>query len=144
MEEAHRKLETLLKAKGLSVTRPRLAVLDALLSSEAVPIGTLTKSLSDSIDRASVYRTVTLFQRLGIVQRLNTGMKYKLELTDLFAEHHHHFTCISCGKVIAMNERALERFVDRLADHYEFTPTDHQIEIQGHCSNCKGLQSGSL
>jgi len=136
MEEAHRKLETVLRSKGYSLTRPRLEVLDALLGREPVPVSLLTKSLSSTIDRASVYRTMILFQKLGIIQRHNVGLKYKIELSDMFAEHHHHFTCLKCGKVVAMNERALERFVDRLADHYNFTAVEHQIEIQGYCDAC--------
>jgi Fur family ferric uptake transcriptional regulator len=140
MEEARRKLETVLRADGYSLTRPRLAVLEYLLNREPVTLSTLSKALANSIDRASVYRTVALFQRLGIVQRINMGLKYKIELSDMFAEHHHHFTCLNCGKVIAMNERALENFVDRLAVHYDFAPTAHQIEIQGYCKDCKKAQ----
>lgn len=137
MEEARRKLETILRSEGYSLTKPRLAVLEYLLNREPVALAAITKALDKKADRASVYRTVGLFQALGIIHRLNTGLKYKIELSDMFAEHHHHFTCVNCGRVIAMNERALERFVDRLADHYEFTATDHQIEIQGYCSSCR-------
>lgn len=90
-----------------------------------------------AVDRASVYRAVGLFERLGIVQRLNTGWKYKIELTDRFSEHHHHLTCTQCGKTIAMNESELELLISRLAAHHHFAPTAHQIEIQGLCSNCQ-------
>lgn len=89
------------------------------------------------IDRASVYRAVDLFERLGIVQRLNTGWKYKLELTDKFAEHHHHLTCTSCGATLAMNESELEALIAKLAAAHNFKPAAHQIEIQGLCSNCQ-------
>jgi Fur family ferric uptake transcriptional regulator len=137
MEEAKRKLETTLKASGYSLTQPRLIVLEYLLNREPVAVSSLTKALSPGIDRASVYRTITLFQTLGIIQRHTVGLKYRIELTDMFAEHHHHFTCVHCGTVTSMNEQALERFVDKLAQHYGFTPTEHQIEVQGYCKNCK-------
>lgn len=88
------------------------------------------------VDRASVYRAVELFERLGIVQRLNAGWKYKLELTDKFAEHHHHLTCINCGRTIAMTETELEDVISRLAANHGFSPTAHQIEIQGYCDMC--------
>ncbi len=90
-----------------------------------------------NVDRASIYRAVDLFERLGIVQRLNTGWKYKLELTDKFAEHHHHLTCVHCGQTIALNEHMLEQTIDNLARAHGFTPTAHQIEIQGYCRNCQ-------
>lgn len=91
------------------------------------------------IDRASVYRSISLFERLGVAQRLNIGWKYKIELTDRFADHHHHLTCISCGKTISMNEHELEALISKLASDHNFTPSAHQIEIQGLCVNCKGL-----
>ena len=89
------------------------------------------------IDRASVYRTVELFERLGIAQRLYTGWKYKIELTDKFTAHHHHLTCTSCGKTIAMGEHELETFIEQIARRHGLTPTAHQIEVQGICRECQ-------
>lgn len=89
------------------------------------------------VDRASVYRAVDLFERLRVVQRLNTGWKYKLELSDKFSEHHHHLTCISCGRTTPMNGAELETLITKLAAGHNFRPTAHQIEIQGLCAQCQ-------
>lgn len=90
-----------------------------------------------SMDRASVYRTVAMFERIGVVHRINIGWKYKIELSDAFAEHHHHLTCLKCKRVIPINESALETFVADLAASHQFQPTEHQIEIQGYCAQCQ-------
>lgn len=96
----------------------------------------LVTSLPD-IDRASIYRTVDLFVRLGIVDRLQFGWKYKLELSDTFSHHHHHMTCTSCHAVLAISENdALESLLRELAANAEFTATGHQIEIRGLCKAC--------
>lgn len=84
--------KSLLKQNGQSVTRARLTVFKALLGQEPMGMTSLAGRTED-IDRASVYRAVELFERLGIVQRLNTGWKYKLELSDKFNDHHHHLAC---------------------------------------------------
>jgi len=126
----------LLKEHGQSVTAARLAVFDALVGHEPMSMNELVKSVGH-IDRASVYRAIGLFEQLGIVQRLNIGWKYKIELTDRFAEHHHHLTCTNCGKTISMNEHDLELLISKLAADHNFTPTAHQIEIQGLCSDCR-------
>ncbi len=131
-------LKALLKNSGKSVTKPRLWVFEALLGHEPISMHNLVGK-ARAVDRASIYRTVDLFERLGIVQRLNTGWKYKLELTDKFAEHHHHLTCTRCGRTIAMNESELETLIARLAAHHQFAPTSHQIEIQGLCRDCQKL-----
>ncbi len=126
----------LLKANGQSVTQARLAVFTALSGKEALSMHELTEQVS-GVDRASVYRAVDLFERLGIVQRVNTGWKYKLELTDKFAAHHHHLTCTQCGQAIAINEDDLEKTIKKLAISHGFAPSTHQIEIQGVCETCR-------
>jgi len=126
----------ILKQQHQSITKARVAVFDALLGQEPMSMHTLVSRVGD-IDRASVYRAVDLFERLGIVQRLNTGWKYKIELTDTFTEHHHHLTCTNCGKTVPLNEANLESFVDELASKHGFTVSAHQIEIQGLCPVCR-------
>jgi Fur family ferric uptake transcriptional regulator len=141
MSSAKESFCLLLKQQGRSITTARIAVFEALIGQEPLSMRTLAQK-TRGVDRASVYRAVDLFERLGIVQRLNTGWKYKLELTDKFTDHHHHLTCVQCGKTIAMNEQALEQVIERLAHTHGFTPSSHQIEIQGFCRDCQGGRSG--
>lgn len=93
------------------------------------------------LDRASLYRIITVFEELGIVQRINIGWKYKIELSDKFAEHHHHLTCLKCHKVIPINEHELESFISNLAGSHEFKPVEHQIELQGYCKDCQTVDN---
>ena len=89
------------------------------------------------VDRASVYRTIALFERLGIVQRLQIGWKYKLELGDAFHRHHHHLTCRQCGRTFALPEDTeLEQRLRALSARQKFAMQGHQLEIQGLCQNC--------
>jgi Fur family ferric uptake transcriptional regulator len=125
-----------LRRHSYSLTKPRLAVFNALLGEEPVSMHELVEKVP-SIDRASVYRTVSLLEELGVILRINIGWKYKLELSEMFSAHHHHICCTACGKIVALNERALERVVDRLSALHDFIPVAHQIEIQGLCSNCQ-------
>ncbi len=91
-----------------------------------------------TIDRASVYRTVRLFEQLGIVQRLQIGWKYKLELSNAFQDHHHHLTCLHCSAVTPLPEDlVLEAQLTRLAQQHNFDARDHQLEIRGLCLNCR-------
>ena len=129
-------LKLMLKSAGFSVTKARLSVFGAMVGHEPLSMHELVER-TGGIDRASVYRTVELFERLGVAQRLNTGWKYRLELTDKFSEHHHHLTCTNCGRTITMSEDELEQLIARLAGAHNFVPTAHQIEIQGLCSKCR-------
>jgi Fe2+ or Zn2+ uptake regulation protein len=97
----------------------------------------IVTSCQDKADRASVYRTISIFEKLGIVQRLQSGWKYKLELSNAFTKHHHHLTCSKCGIIIPLNkDNILEDRLHNLALELGFVPNDHQIEITGLCRSC--------
>ncbi|HEY8999513.1 MAG TPA: Fur family transcriptional regulator [Candidatus Saccharimonadales bacterium] len=129
--------EELLKQNGQSRTKARQAVFEALKANDAPLAMRELVAKSKAIDRASVYRAVELFESLNIVQRIYTGWKYKIELSDRFTAHHHHLTCAQCGKSVAINEDELERFIEDVAARHHFKTNAHQIEIQGVCADCQ-------
>lgn len=129
-------LATILKQYGYSVTKQRQAVFAALHDQEPLSMRQVVGQCP-AIDRASVYRTIGLFEKLGIVQRLQSGWKYKLELSGAFHIHHHHATCLSCGTTIKLPEHtALEKQLREIAETHRFHLQSHQLELQGYCSNC--------
>ena len=133
----HALLKKLLKDNGYSVTAARIAVCEALWDKEPQSMHDLADSLTNVIDRASLYRVISLFERLGIVQRIYIGWKYKVELSDIFAHHHHHISCLNCGKVIPIKEEAqIEDMLAAIAKRYDFQPKSHILEIQGFCEAC--------
>lgn len=127
-----------LKTAQQSTTTAREYVFKALQTSEPQSMQQLVKKCQGQVDRATIYRAISLFERLGIVQRLQLGWKYKLELTDAFTHHHHHLTCLNCGRVTALSEdQLLEDRLLLLAAHHYFKPQDHQLEIRGLCNDCR-------
>lgn len=136
MIDPYEQLRTTLHTAGQSLTLPRRLVFKALSDMEPLTISELV-SRCGTIDRASVYRTIRLFEVLHIVNRLQIGWKYKLELSDAFSGHHHHFVCTHCGRIIIMPEDILiERRLRTLAHVRQFDIRDHQVEIRGLCAAC--------
>lgn len=130
-------LKALLKKDGSSLTKPRRAVFNLLLNQEPQSMQVLVKRAQGQVDRATVYRTIELFERLGIVHRLNVGWKYKIELSDVFLGHHHHFHCNNCGKTYTLPANSmLETMIDSLASKEGYSPRGHQLEINGLCPAC--------
>lgn len=131
----HEKLADTLKKHGYSLTKPRQAVFAALQSGTPRSMHELTMDLSSVIDRASIYRTVALFEELGIVLRVNQGWKYKIELSDIFSPHHHHITCTVCGKTVSFKEPAgLDELLTQIAIEHTYKHTHHSLEISGLCA----------
>ena len=120
----------------MSVTKQRVFVFGLLENREPISMAELNELTKGQLDRASLYRIVSVFENMGIVRRINIGWKYKIELSDKFADHHHHLTCIGCDRIIPINENELETFIEGLAQSHQFSPVDHQIEIQGYCEDC--------
>lgn len=127
-----------LKTNKYSLTNTRTVVFEALQHEEPLSMAELLSKLDGMVDRASLYRTITLFEQLGIVQRLQIGWKYKLELADDFNFHHHHIACKQCGLTLPVREDlTLEASIRTLAMEYGFTEVTHQLEIRGLCPSCQ-------
>lgn len=138
MIEPLEQFENTLKSHGHSVTATRRLVFRALQNQEPQSMRELLLACGEQVDRASVYRTIALFEQLGIVKRLQIGWKYKLELSDSFHHHHHHLTCLECGIVTPLPEDSeLEGRLAKLARHNGFLMREHQLEIQGLCASCQ-------
>jgi Fe2+ or Zn2+ uptake regulation protein len=138
MDTALTTLTTTLKSNSYSLTKARKTVFLALIDKEPQTMAELVKAVGGKIDRASIYRVIALFEKLGIVERIQIGWKYKLELSDVFRSHHHHITCVKCGRTQMFEESKLIEFeLKQLAEEAGFTETGHQLELRGICTNCQ-------
>lgn len=138
LEESVTKLKTTLSENGYRVTAARLAVFEVFFSAGPLSLREIFEKTNNKVDRVSIYRNIELFESLDIIHRINIGWKYKLELSDTFVSHHHHLSCVSCGKVIDINEEAqLEEFIAKTTERYSFKPLHHQFDITGYCVDCQ-------
>lgn len=131
------KLKAILAQNGYSLTQAREQTFKLLLGADPLTMKDLLAKNNGHIDRVSIYRNITIFEKLGIVRRINIGWKYKLELSDQFIGHHHHFSCLKCGKTTDIEDDEVEAFVSRVAKKYQFKPQNHQFEIEGVCKDCR-------
>lgn len=130
-------LKNILKLQSQSVTKQRLLVFNLLVGQEPMTMNELIRKATGRVDKVSVYRTITLFEQVGVTQRINIGWKYKIELTDKFSEHHHHLICLKCGDVISIgDEKHIDDYINGVAEKFGFKPRKHQFEVDGYCKNC--------
>ena len=135
MESAQAQFMSLLKISGYSITTPRLLVFEMLYTYGLQTISQLIIR-SAPCDRASVYRSVELLENLGVVNRIQQGFKYKLELSEIFLPHHHHIVCTKCGRHTDVEQNKLEELLTAIAENENFTLTSHKVELSGICSGC--------
>ncbi len=138
MKTDYTRLASVLKSNGYSLTKPRQLIFETLSDHKTLTMLEITKQLAGQADRASIYRSVSLFEELGIIHRINLGWKYKIELSDTFAHHHHHFSCQNCGVITTLrDDLELEQQITKLAEWHGLIMSEHQLEIHGLCQDCQ-------
>lgn len=131
------KLKSTLKDAKYSATQPRLAVFTQLATRGPLSVGSLAQHLEPAVDRATVYRTVELYEKLGIVNRIWHGFKHEVELSEIFTPHHHHARCQNCGQTIDITSPELESALSKLAKQHDFLALNHSVELLGYCQKCQ-------
>lgn len=91
----------LLEGAGLRVTRPRLAVLDAVRDHSHADTETLlhaTRQVLPGVSHQTVYDVLRALTDAGLLRRIQPGgmvARYEAQAGD----RHHHVVCRSCGLV---------------------------------------------
>ena len=121
---------------GLRMTGQRELVVGAI----AAKIGAFTsEALVDElrpqgIGRATVYRTIEMLDRLGLLTRMHLGDCHGYTVCD--DGHHHHLVCRSCGFTVEVEGGDAESWAAEVARAHGFSEASHTIEIFGTCADC--------
>lgn len=133
-------IEADLHRRGFRLTKPRRAVLDALLQSErhltAAQLHTAAQRACPSLSLASVYRTLALLESLGHVQHIH-GQDGCQSYAAAPARHSHQLVCSSCGMTCAFTECDLAALVAEIEARTGFCIQEHILELIGLCPNCR-------
>ena len=93
--------EDLLRAHGLRVTRPRLAVLEVLTEGghlEVEDIARRARTRLDSVSTQAVYDVLGALSRAGLARRIEPAGSPAL-YENRVGDNHHHVVCRGCGAV---------------------------------------------
>ncbi|KUO72113.1 MAG: Fur family transcriptional regulator [Clostridia bacterium BRH_c25] len=133
-----------LKECNLRITPQRKAILQILNNSRGhhLEIDSIYELLAVKGDKriglATVYRTMELFEKIGLVSRLSmekSPARYELIIHD--KSRHHHLICLKCGQVQEIDDRITEEFKNRIMEEKEFEVADKPMKIYGYCNKCR-------
>ena len=85
---------------------------------------------------STVYRTLELLEKLGLVLKTDFG-EGRVRYHPADKGHHHHLVCQKCGAIIDIDESTLARLQDVLLARYNFSASLKHVAIFGLCSNCR-------
>lgn len=132
-----------LKQQGLPVTQQREVVADVVFSTtehlSVEEIEARLKGRGERIGKATIYRTMEILVRSGLVEDHDFGDGFK-RYEHLFRGQpvHDHLVCTHCRKVTEFRSPELLRIQDAVSREHGFTPTRHRLEIHGLCAECQG------
>jgi Fur family transcriptional regulator, ferric uptake regulator len=136
-------LKSILREKGYKLTSQREALLDVLEQNNGSHLGIeeiheLVKRSHPEIGIATTYRTLLLFEHMGIVQKLDLDDGYsRYELNSQgMAHRHHHLICLKCGAIYEVKEDLLDTLEQQILYEQGFIVEDHSVKLYGICKDC--------
>ena len=86
--------------------------------------------IDPKISIATVYRTVKLFEEVGILTKHDfKGGKARYE--PIFESHHDHLIDVKTGEIIEFVDEEIEKLQKRVAEKYGYNLIDHKLELYG-------------
>jgi Fe2+ or Zn2+ uptake regulation protein len=126
-----------LAAAGHRLTGPRATVVQTIAGQQgAVTAEQLVAEMQpQGISRATVYRTLELLERRGLLARMHLDTFHGYAVCD--DGHHHHLLCHQCGRVTMVDASGVEAEIQKLAQQLEFRMDTHTLEFSGVCRTCQ-------
>lgn len=130
--------QQLLRGAGLRVTRPRLAVMQAVTvlphaDTESI-IGAVRRSLPE-VSHQAVYDSLHTLTGAGLVRRIKpTGSVARYEAR--VGDNHHHVVCRSCGAIADVDCAVGDAPCLTASDAGGFVIDEAEVIYWGRCPGC--------
>ncbi len=142
--------EDLLRARGLRVTRPRLAVLEVLEQSrghlDVEQIAARVRQRLDTVSTQAVYDVLSALSRAGLARRIEPAgspARYESRVGD----NHHHVVCRGCGEIADVDCAVGDAPCLTPSQAHGFVLDEAEVTFWGLCPACQALrydESGSM
>ncbi len=135
---------------GYKTTTQRSVVFDILAENKDQHLSTeeiyeLVKAKNPHMGIATIYRTLQLFEEIGLVYKHNFDdgcSRYEILSPDSNEVHqHHHLVCKKCGKIIEVKEDLMNTLEDIIEKQYNFEILNHVVKFTGICSQCRNEEN---
>jgi Fur family ferric uptake transcriptional regulator len=131
-----------LASKGVRMTAQRRAVIEAIQTApehvDAESLLSLAKRSTANIDRATVYRTIELLKKHGLIDELDLmhleGEKHFYEART--KTDHLHLACFRCGRIEEFASPLFDQLKEQISRETGFSVRVARLEVGGSCPNC--------
>jgi Fe2+ or Zn2+ uptake regulation protein len=137
------RLQAYFSERGIRITQQRRAVLRVIETAtkhlDASQILRKVQRVDASVDRSTVYRTLQLLKRHGLVDELDLlhirgeGHYYERKMN----REHIHIACLRCGKITEFVSATYEKLKQQVEKDCQFKILVSRLEVGGYCSACR-------
>lgn len=121
-------------AKGLRMTDQRRVVARVIANAEDHPdveeLYARSAKVDPKISLATVYRTVKLFEEMGLLDKLEFG-DGRARYEDAERDHHDHLIDVNTGQVFEFVDPEIEALQERIAARLGYRLIGHRLELLG-------------
>jgi Fur family transcriptional regulator, ferric uptake regulator len=94
--------------------------------------------LGEHISLSTIYRTLKLMARMGILRELELAEGHKhYEINQPHPYHHHHLICVRCNKTVEFKSDQVIKIGSKAAEKEGFHLLDCQLSIHAVCPTCQ-------
>lgn len=134
------------EAQGVRLTAQRRALIETIQEAtshlDAASLLSLARKRDPNIDRATVYRTLELLKRLGMIDELDlmhlNGEKHYYEAKT--QKDHLHLACFRCGEIEEFSSPTFDRMKQEISEKNNFEVQVMRLEVGGLCRRCTARQ----
>jgi Fur family transcriptional regulator, ferric uptake regulator len=130
-----------LRDHNLPVTAQRIAIAEVVLESDRhLSVDDIVRALAARgapAGTATVYRTVEVLVRSGLVVERDFGEGFRRYEPARGVPQHEHLLCTVCGRVTEFRDERLERMTTLIAEGHRFARQWHRLVIYGVCGQCQ-------
>jgi Fur family transcriptional regulator, ferric uptake regulator len=132
-----------LSQRGIRITRQRRVLLQVMEHAkrhlDADEMLERAQKLDPGVTRVTVYRTIDLLKRLGLIDELDLlhlrGDRHYYESHG--PRDHIHVACLRCGKVREFESALYEELKRQIEQDCSIRITVSRTEVGGYCSDCR-------
>lgn len=93
------------------------------------------KSLNNQLKTTTIYRTLSTFESLGIVDSIIVDEKKRYEVS-YFKQPHYHLYCQECNEIEEFENLEIHNMFLEQLNQREFKATGFNVIINGICKKC--------
>jgi Fur family transcriptional regulator, ferric uptake regulator len=149
-DEPAGRLQRELAARKIRLTRQRRVVIEvmetALRHMDATEILDRAKEIDPAITRVTVYRTLDMLKREGLIDELDLlhlrGHRHYYESHG--PRDHIHVACLRCGKVREFESDLYEELKNQISRDCGIEIKMARTEVGGLCDDCRAKSAGDI